>query len=130
MCGVPFQRGAQGGLMEVAFQSTPEKDEAQVARLGGAWEEPQGEAGANWRCAEGTEKRPKGGGTRPRVREGRCWGGRTGGKELGKGSRKGFVTGLDKWSALANLILRTRKPIFFWKASRPISKERKDFPVP
>lgn len=27
---------------------------------------------------------------------------------------------MDKQRALANLILRSRKPTFFWKASRPI----------
>lgn len=55
-----------------------------------------------------------------------------------EGGAESFVTGMDTWRALGNLILRSRKSVFFWKdgvvhsylASRPTSKGRKDIPVP
>ena len=87
----------------------------------------------NQGCAGRTERRPEGGGARPRVREGRGWGRRGGEEGSGRRSREGFVTGPSKRRALGNLILRflrSRKSIFFWKANKSISKKRKDVPVP
>lgn len=49
-----------------------------------------------------------------RERKGRGWGS-TGEERSRKAGREGLVTSMDKWRALANLILRSRKPIFFWK---------------